>query len=96
MTIQKAVFFGIASVAITSTATAQYCAPAHTVYAHPSYHRVHHLSYGYPQLSYSSVHYPQTLEITPSPEDISFGEFSHVNELVVRLEVLMNQICLDL
>ena len=96
MTIQKTVLFGVASVAIASTATAQYCARVHTVYAHPSYHRVHHLTYGYPQLSYSSVHHPQTVEIPPSPENISFGGFSHVDELAARLEVLMNQICLDL
>jgi hypothetical protein len=96
MTIQKTVLFGIASVVIAPTATAQYCARTHTVYAHPSYHRVHHLSYPYPQLNYSSVHHPQTVELPPSPANVSLGGFSHVDELAARLEVLMNQICLDL
>ncbi|MDG1895671.1 MAG: hypothetical protein P8J37_12255 [Fuerstiella sp.] len=96
MTIQKTVFYGIAGLLIVPVASAQYCARAQTVYAQPLYHQYHHLSYRLPYLNYTAVHHPQTVEAPPSPAAVSFGGFPHVDELAARLEVLMNQICLDL
>ncbi|HIE95580.1 MAG TPA: hypothetical protein EYG03_21240 [Planctomycetes bacterium] len=98
MTFQKTVLLGFALLLGGSTASAQYCARAraHTVYAHPSYHYLHHLTYPISQTSYSSPHHPQTVELPPNPAGISFGEFSHVDVLAARLEVLMNELCLDL
>jgi hypothetical protein len=43
-----------------------------------------------------SISPPQTDEVPLSPASITFGEFSHVDELTAQLEVLLNQICLDL
>ena len=96
MTIQKTALFGLTLLLYGSSANAQYCARAHTVYAYPSYHQLYRLSYPTSRSSYSSPHHPQTVELPPSPADVSSGGFSHVDELAARLEVLMNQICLEL
>ena len=86
MTIQKTVLFGLTLLLYGSSANAQYCARAHTVYAYPSYHQLYRLSYPTSRSSYSSPHHPQTVELPPRPADISFGGFSHVDELAARLE----------
>ena len=96
MTIQKTVLVGLTLLLGGPSTYAQYCARAHTVYAYPSYHHLHQLSYPTPQISYFSPHHPQTVEVPPSPTGLSFGGFSHVDELAARLEVLMNEVCLEL
>ncbi len=75
MMIQKAVLCGIASLLVTSTATAQYSARPRTVYAHPSYHRVHHLSYGYPQINYSVSHHPKQMRFLSAPQVLRLVNF---------------------
>lgn len=44
-------------------------------------------------------YYPQTAGVRTTnyrPEEISFGGFSHVDDLALRLETLANELCLDL
>jgi hypothetical protein len=45
--------------------------------------------------SYSPTGY-QTASLTPLPPQVTFGAYSHVDELASRLEVLMNETCLDI
>jgi len=44
-------------------------------------------------------HYPKTAGVHTShyrPQEITFGGFSHVDDLAIRLEDMANQLCLDL
>lgn len=55
----------------------------------------------YYQQGQQSFYYPQTaqlgtVETAPTPQEISFGGFGHVDDLAMRLETLMNELCLDL
>lgn len=48
-----------------------------------------------------SFYYPQTtrigaLQVPPTPQEITFGGYGHVDDLAQRLELLMNELCLDL
>lgn len=98
MTIQKTVLLGVAGLmmAVTSTADAQ-CSRS-LRYRRPivhSYHSVHvtpHIAYR-PQVHVAA--YPQPALLQPLPS-VAFGSCSHVDALASRLEVLMNQLCLDL
>ncbi|MCA9034821.1 MAG: hypothetical protein KDA91_06825 [Planctomycetaceae bacterium] len=82
----------------------------HSVHGHSSIHAGSH--YVIPQFgtmphgTYSvrngiHLYYPQTassqnLNVAPAPEQIAFGEFNHVDDLALRFETLMNELCLDL
>jgi hypothetical protein len=60
---------------------------------------IHHGSY-YAR-SGRHFYYPQTAAFGPQtglarPQEITFGAFSHVDDLAVRLEALANELCLDL
>ena len=47
-------------------------------------------------LYYSRTASLGSVSVAPTPEQITFGGFTHVDELAVRFETLMNQLCLDL
>lgn len=96
MTIQKTLLFGLSALLSIPTADAQ-CRHNRPVVIYPaqSYHNAH---YG-PHIAYHPHHvtsHIQTAELPPAPEAITYGAFSHVDELAVRLEILMNELCLDL
>ncbi len=68
-------------------------------YVVPHFDSLHHGTYALR----NGVHlyYPQTasldaVAVAPTPEQITFGSFGHVDDLAVRLETLMNDLCLDL
>lgn len=47
------------------------------------------------------LYYPQTaavgaVELAPVPEQLVFGGFGHVDDLALRMETLLNDLCLDL
>lgn len=58
---------------------------------HGTYYRQGDQSYYYPQTAMAGI-----LQIPPTPQEISFGGFGHVDDLAMRLETLMNELCLDL
>ena len=112
MTIQKTMLFSIASLLLASSASAQPTCSRRVViqpshhhhhYGHPTPIVINrgvsritpiisaHLTHGsYPQGGYV------TAGLAPMPSQIAFGSFSHVDELASRLEVLMNELCLDM
>ncbi len=73
---------------VTTTASAQHYSHYHNQYT-PS-HGHNHVQNGYTYNAQSSYYLP------PQLQNISFGAFSHVDELANRLELLSNELCLDL
>lgn len=112
MTIQKTLLFSLASLIFASTANAQsHChrpivvPPSHH-HHHHGYSRpvvINHvasrvapyISAHLTHTSYSPGSY-QTAGLAPLPTNVSFGAYSHVDELASRLEILMNELCLDM
>ena len=101
MTIQRTVLLSIANVlassTTTSTATAQ-CHRARRIVVHPTHQHYSHYR-PTPHVAYrphSDHGYLETAQLPPAPSTVAYGSFSHVDDLAARLEVLMNQICLDL
>lgn len=100
MTIQRTVLFSIAGLMISTTANAQ-CSRARRIVVTPPHHQHHYhhqTAYVRPYVSIGShtTHYRQTAELPPPPSSVGFGEFGHTDELAARLEILMNELCLDL
>ena len=107
MTLQKTLLFSIACLVISSSASAQHSCRRITV--RPSHHHhhghvspivirhtpAHILSAHLTHTSYTPASY-QTASLAPMPTNITFGAYSHVDQLASRLEVLMNQLCLDI
>ncbi len=100
MTIQKTVLLGLVAVLAPSAADAQ-CRRARPIVVHPIHH--HHGYVGHyrptPHIAHrphSDHAYLQTAQLPPAPANVAFGGFSHVDDLAARLEVLMNELCLDL
>lgn len=97
MTISRTVFFSLAGLLLTtSAANAQYCSRSRSVVIHvPRYH--HYIA---PQVTYHTTHritsHGDILEAPPAPGSLPFGGFTRTDELANRLEVLMNELCLDL
>lgn len=95
MTIQSTVLLGIAGVLMSCQANAQ-CYRSSPIVIRHSYHYGHAL----PRTAYRPhlIGTPQVppLDVAPAPAGIEFGACSHVDELASRLEVLMNELCLDL
>ena len=58
---------------------------------HGTYYRQGNQSFYNPQTANLG-----TLQTPPTPEEITFGGFEHVDDLAMRLETLMNELCLDL
>lgn len=94
MTIQRTLLCSLAGLILSTTANAQ-CSRVRPIYMPPAYgHLPHpHQARDLYHHTYRTVGLP---ELAPSPENIAFGGFSHVDELAARLEVLMNELCLDL
>ena len=101
MTIQQTVLLGVAGLLFSAapSASAQ-CSLVriHHGFSHHDYHRSVHVV---PRVTYRPrvhvTHFaPTAMAYQPLPANISFGAFAHVDELAHRLEVLMNQLCLDL
>ena len=97
MTIQKTVLFSIATLLVASSVSAQSCSRSRRIVIHtPRYQ--HQLQY--PEPVYHTAHritsHGPVLEAPPAPVSASFGGFSHTDELAARLEILMNELCLDL
>ena len=93
MTIQQTVLCSLAGLILTSTANAQcsrgrvhtppiYEQPPQVQPADSVIHREHHTA--------------SLPEVAPNPQSIPFGGFSNVGQLAARLEILMNELCLDL
>ena len=55
---------------------------------HGTYYRENGHSYYHPRTA--------TLQAAPTPQEITFGGFGHVDDLAQRLELLLNDLCLDL
>lgn len=98
MTIQRLLLCGLAGMMMNTTANAQ-CSrvrPIYTppIYSPPSYghHNPHHAR----DLFHNPYRTAALPELAPAPEHIQFGGFGHVDQLAARLEVLMNELCLDL
>lgn len=102
MTIQKTVLFGIAALMMSATADAQ-CSRGRSIVLRPSYHAPRIV----PQVTYRQhmitpytinpqVQTTQVTQVAPRPEAITFGACSHVDDLAARLEVLLNELCLDM
>ena len=100
MTIQKTVMAALAGLMMISQADAQ-CVRSQRLI------RSYHTPYAYAYRPHISLRpqvtppvqvttHGQPLEVPPAPSDIAFGECRHVDELAHRLEVLMNELCLDL
>lgn len=101
MTIQKTVLLGVAGLLFSAapSASAQ-CSRVRLQhgFSHHDYHRSVHVV---PRVTYRPqvqlTRFPQTaMAYQPLPTNIHFGACSHVDQLASRLEVLMNQLCLDL
>lgn len=94
MTIQRTLLCSLAGLILSTTANAQ-CSRVRPIYTPPSYgHLPHpHQAREVFRPSYRTVGLP---EFAPNPESITFGGCSHVVQLAARLEVLMNELCLDL
>lgn len=97
MMIHRTVLCGVVGLLLASSAHAQHyhSGGIHLRYHHPHHllHTTHHLHY--PHRVHVSSHV-QTAMLPPAPSSVTFGAFSHVDDLAARLEVLMNQLCLDL
>ena len=101
MTIQRTALCALAMLTfafIQSNASAQ-CSRTRPVYINPYGHHHHHhpLTTAYAG-QYSAHHsgYTQTALLPSIPTKCTFGACSHVDDLALRLEILMNELCLDL
>ena len=65
--------------------------PYFSTSSHGTYYRQGQQSFYYPQTAQLGSH-----ETPPAPQEISFGGYGHVDDLAMRLETLMNELCLDL
>jgi hypothetical protein len=70
---------------------AQHIVPHLNSVNHGTYYRHNGHSYYHPQTAQLG-----TLRTPPTPLEISFGGYGHVDDLAARLESLMNELCLDL
>jgi len=70
---------------------AQHIVPHLNTINHGTYYRENGHSWYHPQTAF-----PGTLEAAPTPQEITFGGFGHVDDLAQRLELLLNDLCLDL
>ncbi len=70
---------------------AQHIVPHMDNVNHGTYYRHNGHSYYHPQTATLG-----TLQAPPTPEEITFGGYGHVDDLAMRLETLMNELCLDL
>ncbi|MEQ9408778.1 MAG: hypothetical protein RIK87_13670 [Fuerstiella sp.] len=101
MTIQRLVLSGLAAMLAVPTADAQ-CYRSRPQVLHHSHHGHHghrdpHYSWRpHFDSTYIRTTHAQTVEVPPVPSAVTFGAYSHVDELAYRLEVLMNELCLDL
>ncbi len=98
MTIQRLLLCGLSGLLLPISA-------ADTATAQCSRVRPIHITspYGQRPLPYRTAWEPHHVQrpvsypvAPPSPAGIEYGGFSHVDELAARLEVLMNELCLDL
>ena len=98
MTIQRTVLFGLASTlvgALTASDADAQCYRSRSITITPS----PIVSIYQPRVTYRPHlinPYVQTAEVAPDPAALQFGACQHVDELAARLEVLMNEVCLDL
>ena len=104
MTIQRTVLLSLAAVlapaATTPTANAQ-CHRHRPIAVRPIHHGHHDHGHHRPSRyvahrPHLDHHYLQTAQLPPAPRTVAYGSFSHVDDLAARLEVLMNELCLDL
>lgn len=94
MTIQQTLLCSLAGLLISSTADAQ-CSRVRPIYPPPTYgHLPHpHQARDVFHRTFRTAGLP---ELAPNPQSIVFGGCSHVDQLAARLEILMNELCLDL
>lgn len=93
MTFHRILLPGIAALLMTASASAQ-CYRSSSVVLRPSYR-----PWVAPQVTYRRHlinPLAPTLETAPDPAAIQFGACSSVDAFASRLEILMNEICLDL
>lgn len=99
MTIQKTVILGVAGLMMATVSTANAQCSRGGRYRVPVIHSYRPIVHVTPRVSYRpQVHValrPQTGLLQPLPP-VSFGACSHVDDLASRLELLMNELCLDL
>ncbi|MEZ6124913.1 MAG: hypothetical protein R3C49_17330 [Planctomycetaceae bacterium] len=101
MTIQRPTLCALALLVLTltgaGTANAQ-CSRTRTLYS-SGYGGYHHHHAQYPVHVPVTVHHPvytQTAMLPSIPSSTTFGSYGHVDELAFRLEILLNELCLDL
>ena len=70
---------------------AQHIVPHLNTFHHGTYYRQNGHSFYHPQMAMIG-----TLQVPPTPQEITFGGYGHVDDLAQRLELLMNDLCLDL
>lgn len=70
---------------------AQHIVPHLNTVNHGSYYHHNGSSYYIPQTAMVG-----TQQVAPTPQEITFGGFGHVDDLAQRFEYLMNDLCLDL
>lgn len=101
MTIRKTALLCVAGLLLSAAPSADAQCSRSRAYHGFSQHDYHRSVHVVPRISYRPQihisHYPQTAMTYPqAPAPAGFGAFSHVDELASRLEILMNQLCLDL
>jgi hypothetical protein len=70
---------------------AQHIVPHQNTVNHGTYYHQNGHSYYHPQTAMLGAQ-----QAAPTPQEITFGGYGHVDDLAQRLEFLMNDLCLDL
>ncbi|MCA9082497.1 MAG: hypothetical protein KDA81_00510 [Planctomycetaceae bacterium] len=99
MMIQRTLLLGLASFMTIHTANAQCSRSARTVTLRPQHG--HSVAYPDPVYPITASTCPlagtrHTVELPPEPAAVVPGSYGHVDELAQRLEILMNEVCLDM
>lgn len=94
MTIQRTLLCSVAGLILSTTANAQ-CSRVRPIYTPPTYGHLPQPRQAR-EVFRPSYRTAGLREQAPTPLSITFGGCSHVDQLAARLEVLMNELCLDL